>query len=206
MDDVFEAGTNIVRFPSVRAGWSLMGRVCEMQPDVREVLSVADSQGLAMPGADLRDRVDEETARHIAEQVLPLAPSERRLALDVLLAPVVAGALGACEASSRASRRCVAALRETEQARQEGGHWMGPLEERTEVLALEAGRLLVAAHLRCQEAHGVARAVGLARRGRAVDARCRDGGDGMADRGRGRGTGGVTAGGAARLCRHAVGG
>ena len=35
-------------------------------------------------------RVDEETARHIAEQVLPLAPAERRLALDVLLAPAAA--------------------------------------------------------------------------------------------------------------------
>ena len=66
---------------------------------------------------------------------------------------------------ARVSGRCAAALREVEQARREGGHWMDPLEERAEVLALEAGRLLVAAHGRCQEAHGVARAVGLARRG-----------------------------------------
>ena len=44
---------------------------------------------------------------------------------------------------------------------------MDPFEERAEVLALEAGRLLVVAYGRCQEAHGVARAVGLARRGEA---------------------------------------
>ena len=41
------------------------------------------------------------------------------------------------------------------------------LEERAEMSALEAGRLLVVAYGRCQEAHGVARAVGLARRGEA---------------------------------------
>ena len=163
-EDLSEA-TNVVRFPSGRTVRPLIERVRDAEPDVREVLFAADSLGLAMPAADLRDRVDEETARHIAEQVLPLAPSERRLVLDGLLAPVAAAALRACAAAARASGRCAAALREVEQARREGGHWLDPLEERAETLALEAGRLLVAAHGRCQEAHGVARAVGLARRG-----------------------------------------
>ena len=165
MDDVVEASAKVVRFPSGRVGRPLMDRVCEVEPDVREVLFAADSLGLAMPAADLRDRVDEETARHIAEQVLPLAPAERRLALDVLLAPVAAAALRACADAAWASGHCAAALRDVEQARREGGHWMDPVEERAEVLAREAGRLLVAAYGRCQEAHGVARAVGLARRG-----------------------------------------
>lgn len=164
-DEVFEGFTNVVRFPSERAARPWMERVCDVEPDVREVLFVADSLGLGMPAADLRDRVDEETARHIAEQVLPLAPAERRLALDGLLAPVAAAALRACAEAARAAGRCAGALREVEQARQEGGHWMDPLEERAAALALEAGTLLVAAHQRCREAHGVARAVGLARRG-----------------------------------------
>ncbi len=165
LDEDLSEATNVVRFPSGRAGRPLMERVRDAEPDEREVLFAADSLGLAKPAADLRDRVDVETARHIAEQVLPLAPSERRLALDRLLAPVAAAALRACADAARASKRCAAALRDVEQARQEGGHWMDPLEERAETLALEAGRLLVAAHGRCQEAHGVARAVGLARRG-----------------------------------------
>ena len=163
-EDVLEA-TNVVRFPSGRAGRPLMERVCDVEPDVREVLFAADGLGLAMPAADLRDRADEETARHIAEQVLPLAPSERRLALDVLLGPVAMRALRACADVAWASGHCAAVLRDVEQARREGGHWLDPLEERAEALALDAGRLLVAAHGRCQEAHGVARAVGLARRG-----------------------------------------
>ena len=165
MDDVLDRGTNVARFPSMRVARPLMASVCEVEPDVREVLFAAASLGLALPAADLRDRVDEETARHIAEQVLPLAPSERRLALDGLLASVAAAALRACADAARASRQCAAALRDVEQARRESGHWMDPFEERAEALAREAGRLLVAAHGRCQEAHGVARAVGVARRG-----------------------------------------
>ena len=167
MDDVLGRGTNVVRFPSVRAARPLMESVCEVEPDVRKVLFAADSLGLDMPVAGLRDRVDEETARHIAEQVLPLAPSERRLALDGLVAPVAAAALRACADAAWASGHCTAALRDVEQARREGGHWMDPLEERAEVLQLQAGTLLVAAYGRCQEAHGVARAVELARRGMA---------------------------------------
>lgn len=165
MDDVLEPGTNVVRFPSVRAACPLMESVCEVEPDVREVLFVADGLGLDLPAADLRDRVDEETARHIAEQILPLAPAERRAALDGLLAPVAAAALRACADAAWAWGHCTAALRDVDQSRREGGHWMAFLEERAEVLALQAGTLLVLAYRRCQEAHGVARAVGLAQRG-----------------------------------------
>ena len=167
LDEDLSEATNVVRFPSRRTGRPLMERVRDAEPDVRAVLFAADSLGLAMPVADLRDRVDAETARHIAEQVLPLALSERHLALDGLLAPVAAAALRACADAAWASGHCAAALRNMEQARREGGHWLDPLEERAETLALEAGRLLVAAHGRCQEAHGAARAVGLARRGEA---------------------------------------
>ena len=165
MDDVLAPGTNVVRFPSGRAARPLMESVCAVEPDVREVQFAAASLGLDLPAAALRDRVDEETARHIAEQILPLAPSERRLALDGLMAPVAAAALRACADAGWASGHCTAALREVEHARQEGGHWLDPLEERAEVLRLQAGRLLVVADRRCQEARGVARAVGLARRG-----------------------------------------
>ena len=165
MDNASDESTNVVPFPSRWAVRPLMERVCDAEPDVREVLFAADRLRLALPVADLRERVDEETARHIAEQVLPLAPAERRLALDVLLGPVAVAALRAGAGAGRASGQCAAALREVEQARREGRHWMEPLEKRAEALAREAGMLLVAAHQRCQEAYGVARAVGLARRG-----------------------------------------
>ena len=167
MDDVFEGGRNVVRFPSEQAARSLMDRVCDVEPGVREVVLAAARLGLVLPALDLRERVDEETARHIAEKVLPLALAERRLALEVLLTPVAAVALRACVDAAWASGHCAAVLGDVEQARREGMHWMAPLEERAEVLVSEAERLLVAAYGRCQEAHGVARAVGLARRGKA---------------------------------------
>ena len=165
MGDIFTELSNAVRFPADHAVRPLMEHVCELEPDLREVQFAADSLSLDLPTSALRDRVDEEMARHIAEQVLPLAPAERRLALDVLLAPVVAGSLRACADAAWASGHCASARRDVEQARREGGHWMEPIEEWAEMLAREAGVLLVAAHLRCQEAHGVARAVGVARRG-----------------------------------------
>ncbi len=168
MDDaVFEGLADVVRFPGGQAECPSMDRVCAVEPEMQEVLSAADSLGLDMPAADLRERMDEETARHIAEQVLPLSPAERRTALDGLLALVVAAALQACGDAVLASGRYAGALLNVERARREGGHWMDPMEERAEVLALEAGSRLVAAHQRCQEAHGVARAVMLARRGEA---------------------------------------
>lgn len=152
MDRAIGDGTNVVQFPSERAVRLLMKRVCEVEPDVRDVLSVADSLGLDMPAAELRERVDAETARHIAEQVLGLAPAERRVALDALLAPVpVAAALRACRDAAQASRPCAVALRNIEQDCRDVGHWMAVLEGRVERLALEAGLLLVvAAHERCQ--------------------------------------------------------
>ena len=44
---------------------------------------------------------------------------------------------------------------------------MEPLQERADALLNEAAELLIVAHERCQEAHGVHRAVGFARRGEA---------------------------------------
>ena len=58
--EAMEEWTNVVRFPSGLAMRPSMERLREMEPDVRDVLFVADSLGLAMPPADLRDRVDAE--------------------------------------------------------------------------------------------------------------------------------------------------
>ena len=57
MGEAFGDGTTVVRFPSGRAARPLTERVCGLEPDGREVLFAAASLGLAMPAADLRDRV-----------------------------------------------------------------------------------------------------------------------------------------------------
>ncbi len=144
-----------------------MDVIQEIEPDVREVLLVGESFFMELPEPDLRDQVDAATAEYIAEQVLPLAPDERRRALDELLRPVVAQAVEACRRADRVGQRSVEAQRRLLRAQTDGGCWMAPLEESADALMSEAAELLILAHQRCQEAHGVSRAVGLAHRDKA---------------------------------------
>ncbi len=68
--------SNVVRFPSELRVLPSMALIGALEPDLREVILLADSLGLELPSPDLCDRVDEETARYVAEQVLPLTASE----------------------------------------------------------------------------------------------------------------------------------
>jgi len=116
---------------------------------------------------DLCDRVDAETARFIAEEVLPLSREEQRRALRELLHPVVVAAVEACGMADGMSRRSAAVAVDLLHAQASGGYWMAALEERSDARMMDAAALLIVAHCWCQEAHGVSRAVGMARRGEA---------------------------------------
>jgi len=119
-----------------------------------------------MPVPDLRERVDAATAEHIANQ-LPARGSEREAMLGELLKPVVASAVAACRAAHDAWGEAAAAEQRLRRAQRTGHFWVEPLQERTEAVAHRAAELLLAAHVRAEEAEGVARAVGLARSGEA---------------------------------------
>jgi len=69
----------VVRFPVELRAEPSMDLIHEIEPDAREVVLVAECFGLEPPRLDLCDRVDAETARFIAEQVLPLSCEEQRL-------------------------------------------------------------------------------------------------------------------------------
>ncbi len=140
-----------------------MALIEEIEPSLWDVVLAGDAGGYALPPSGLSERVGEETARYVMEQVLPLTAGERRRGLCHLLG----AALAACRASAGAARRSRAAATEVERAHREGGYWMEPRQRQAEALAREAGRLLIVAYVRCQEARGVERAVGLARRGEA---------------------------------------
>ncbi len=102
--DVFVvAATNVVRFPvELRAALST-DLLDGLKPDPRGFSLAAGSLGLDLPPADLFERADEETARYIGEQILPLAPHERRRTLDGVLHPVVAGTAEACRSVREAA-------------------------------------------------------------------------------------------------------
>lgn len=157
--------TNVVRFPLERRVAPSMELVFAIAPDSREVARVGEAFHLELPPHDLHRRADAETAAHIAETVPALMPSERRAALDALLRPVAAGAVEACRHADRAGRQAAEAQERLLRAQAQGSSWLAPLEEQADALFRQAAELLVLAHHRCQEARGVARAVGFARRG-----------------------------------------
>ena len=157
--------TNVIRFPIELRAAPSMDVLYEIEPDSREVSRIAESYMLELPEPELFDLVDQETALHIALHVLPLAPAEQKAALAALLDPVVTLAVSACHDADRTSKRLVKAEALLLRATTEGGYTLQPLEENANALSQQAAELLILAHRRCVEAHGVNRAIGKARRG-----------------------------------------
>lgn len=83
--------SNVVLFPirlravrdddALPVGAAAVALIEEIEPSFRDVVLAGDVGGYALPPCDLSERVREETARYMVEQVLPLAPGERRRAL-----------------------------------------------------------------------------------------------------------------------------
>jgi hypothetical protein len=162
--EILPGTTNVVRFPVERRARPTLDLLREIAPDVREVLSVAESFGLEDPGFDLRARVDAATAEHIANHIAGVG-ERLPAALDALLDPVVARAVDACRAAHDMALDAAEAQQMLHQAQTSGHCWAEPLQRRAEALTLKAATLLIEAHAQVEEAEGVARAIGLARRG-----------------------------------------
>jgi hypothetical protein len=156
--------TNVVRFPVERRARPTLELLREIAPDVRVVLSIAEVFGVETPVFDLRERVDAETAEYIANQ-LPRYGAGREAMLRELLDPVVASAVVASRAARDAWDEVAAAENRLARARRAGDFRIEALQEQVETLARRAAELMLVAHARAEEAEGVARAVGLARRG-----------------------------------------
>lgn len=158
------AATNVVRFPIEHRMHPTLDLLRELAPDVRQVLQRAETFGLPVPDAMLRHAVDRETAGHILNHVRAEPGPERRLALKALLASAVAPAVAACRVADEAGEAAQAA-RQRFVAMTAAGHHDAPAQEvDADRLALDAATRLLEAHLRCEEAEGVARAVGFALR------------------------------------------
>jgi hypothetical protein len=118
----------------------------------------------AVSAPDLRERTDAETAEYILNQVVETGEARNR-ALDALVEPVIARAVTACRAAFDVALEAVEARQVLLRAQTAGHQWIGPSQERAEALTFEASQLFIQAHARTEEAEGVARAVGIARRG-----------------------------------------
>jgi phosphoglycolate phosphatase-like HAD superfamily hydrolase len=158
--------TNVVRFPSERRARSTLDLLRDIVPDIRRVLNLAETFGMEAAEHDLRAQVDAATAEHILNQVPPDAAAREAMFAETER-PVVERAVQACRAAYDAEADAAAAQEALLRAQPAGGCWVEPLREKAEVLTRRAVELLIVAHARSEEAEGVARAVGLARRGQA---------------------------------------
>ena len=158
--------TNVIRFPVELRVRPSLGSLREIAPDAREVLAIAEAFGMDAPPHDLRHQVDAETAAHIASYVPAMAPAaEREAVLAGMLDPTVERAMTACRAAHDLAADAATARHTLLDAQIAGGYWLDPLRERAEALTERAAARLLEAHVRVEQAEGVARAVGLARRG-----------------------------------------
>jgi len=158
--------TNVVRFPVERRARPTLELLRGIAPDVREVMNMAEAFGMERPLPELRERADIATAEHIANQ-MPAGGVERERLLGEMLDPIIAAAIASCRVAHDAWLEAAAAEEVLVRARQ-AGHFPGEaLEERAVALARRAAERLLVAHMRTEEAEGVARAVGLARSGEA---------------------------------------
>jgi hypothetical protein len=156
--------TNVVRFPVERRARPTLDLLRAIAPDMREVLSMAETFDLDVPVPDQRGRVDADTAEYILNHFAD-ASGTWQGALDEVLDPVVTRAVAACHAAYDVSVDAAAARQVLLDAQMAGHVWIAPLRQRAEALTRKTAALLIEAHARAEEAEGVARAVGLARRG-----------------------------------------
>lgn len=155
---------NVLRFPIERRARPTLVLLREVAPDVRAVLNIAEAFGMEPPAHGLREQVDAATAEHIADQV-PTSGPGRAAMLTGLLDPVITVAVAACRASHDAWLEAAEAQQVLLRAQSDESFWIEPLRQRTEALTRRAAERLLVAHVRVEEAEGVARAVGIARRG-----------------------------------------
>ncbi|MBW4025608.1 MAG: hypothetical protein HIU92_21270 [Proteobacteria bacterium] len=154
--------SNVVRFPIEERGRPTIELMRMLSPDVRTLDLLAEGYGLEFPPADFRDRVDAEAAAHIANHIDSGPGAQRSEQLRLLLDALVVAAVEAGRASRRAWGVVGEGRRQVAQARREGGSWVQALEEQLNGYELKAAKSSVEAHLRAEEAEGVARAVHLA--------------------------------------------
>jgi hypothetical protein len=163
-DDVFRA-SNVVRFPVEEVGRPTLELMRALAPDLRTIDMVADAYGLALPEPDFRDRVDAEAAEHILNHVDSDPGAHRMQQLTAMLETVVKAAVEAARASRRAWGAVGEGRRQLARAKRDGGFWLQALEQQLDAQERQAAGATITAHLRAEEAEGIARAVSLARSG-----------------------------------------
>jgi len=160
------AGTeNVFCFPKRRRERPTVQLLGALRSDVREIDLIAEAFGLDQPGVALKDEADRCMADYIAANV-PAAPVEARdLALDALRICALVTAIDACRAMEAMDRQVMDAQTKVAEAQNRGSYQAVYLQEVVEDARQRAAEATLLAHVRSEEAMGVARAVDIAMRG-----------------------------------------
>jgi hypothetical protein len=158
-------GSNVVRFPVELVGRPTLELMRDLAPDVRTVEMMAEAYDLDVPAPEFRDQVDAEAAEYMLNHMIPEPGARRAQQLAEMQEPLVKAAVEASCASRRAFGLVEELQEHVNRAKVQGGFWLQPIEERLEVRERQAAEATIEAHLRAEEAEGVARAVSLARSG-----------------------------------------
>jgi len=164
--EVLPGSGNVIRFPVERRARPTLELLRGVKPSACEMLDLAYAFEMDPPVRDLRERADAASAEHIANQVPPHGP-EREAMLRALEAEAIDRAIAAARDARDARLDAVQAEKLLRRG-QAGGHfWLAPLRQRAWSLGARLAALVLEAHALAEEAEGVARAVGFARRGEA---------------------------------------
>lgn len=164
--DLLDGTANVFRFPVEMRARATIDLLRDIRPDVRRLLANAEAFGFEAPLATLREDADRETAGHIeAHHPAGETPSARYA--DELLEPLVKRAVTTARDAMRAGLETeVAQRRATAAAVRDHGdaEW---LQQRADAAALRTVEMGLIAHNYAEQVEGAARAIRLAREGRA---------------------------------------
>ena len=167
---------NVIRFPAERRVRPTLELLYEIAPDVREVLCVAESFGIAPLECDPCGQADREMAQRLIFEVPDAPEGARQSALAAMRERVVVLAVGACWDAHDAGRAADEARQRLGSSPADGGRFVDVdhCQAQADRLAAEAAEALVRAHVLTERARGGSHAIDLACRGEPWRARSAD--------------------------------
>lgn len=157
------SSTTVIRFPVERRARPTLALLRELAPNQQEVLAVVAAFGLPDPPMDVRARADADTAREIVGGGAPWPGSLD--VVDQLVDAAVARAIVLCWSARDASNAVADARSQLSHAETTGVGWLAQRRSRVDTLRTRAASHVIEAHVAAEQAEGVARAAGFARRG-----------------------------------------
>jgi hypothetical protein len=164
--DVLDGTANVFRFPVEMRARATIDLMRDIRPDVRRLLANAEAFGFEKPLATIREDADRETASHI-EVHHPAGETPSARFAEELLEPLVRRAVTTARDAMQADRDTEVAQRRAAAAAVQGHADAEWLQQRADAAALRTVEMGLIAHIYAEQVEGAARAIRLAREGRA---------------------------------------